>query len=183
VSDSVEHPTHNVRPNWLTETSLAFVDPTSRVGRDSRVWHFAIVLQHAIIGERCSIGSRAEIGRGTRVGNDSRIGSGVFLPPNTTVGERVFIGPNVVCCDDKLPRVAKPGDSPYKAEPPIIEDDAVIGAGAVILPGIRIGKGARVAAGAIVTKSVPDFAMVRNPHPARFRTMPEAWEHARAIPA
>ena len=74
------------------------------------------------------------------------------------IGERVFIGPRVVMTDDKWPRA---GNAAYEAQPPVIEDDAVVGAGAVLLPGVRIGRRAMVGAGAIVTKDVPAFAVVR----------------------
>ena len=154
------------------------IDGSATWGDGTVIWHYAVILQQVRIGDRCMIGSRCEIGRGSTIGHDTRIGSGTFLPPNSRVGERVFIGPNVTFTDDRTPRVPKPGDAPYFAQPPIVEDDAAIGAGAVILPGVRIGKGARVAAGAIVTEDVVDGGMVRG-LPARPRTMPREWEHAR----
>jgi UDP-2-acetamido-3-amino-2,3-dideoxy-glucuronate N-acetyltransferase len=155
---------------------VAEIDASATLPDSSTVWHYSVVLQQVRIGEHVNIGSRCEIGRASTIGDYSRIGSGVFLPPNSTIGARVFVGPNVTFTDDKLPRVPRPGDAPYFAQPPIVDDDAVIGAGAVILPGVRIGKGARVAAGAIVTKDVPDNGMVRS-QPARPRTMPVAWQH------
>lgn len=171
------------RLNYKNPTKIihAEIDPSATWGADTKIWHFSVILQDVRIGERCNIGSRCEIGRGTKIGDDSRIGSGTFLPPNSYIGHHVFIGPNVVCCDDDTPRVPSPGDPPYHAQPPIIEDYAVVGAGAVLLPGVRIHRGARVAAGAIVTKDVVAHGMVRNPHPARPRTMPKAWEDARAL--
>jgi len=153
----------------------AFIDPSATLGEGSMVWHYARVLQEVRIGKNCSIGGGTELGRGTVVGDDSRIGANAFFPPNSSIGERVFVGPGVTCTDDMHPRVHLPGDPPYHAQPPMIEDDAAIGAGAILLPGIRIGRGARVAAGCVVTKDVPDRAMVRGV-PSRFRTMPEAWE-------
>ena len=143
-----------------------FVDPSATVGEDCTIWHYAIVLQLVTIGKCCSIGSRCEVGRGTTIGDYSRIGSGTFLPANTKIGRYVFIGPNVTMTDDRYPRVPVPGDPKYDARPPVIEDGASIGAGAVILPGIHIGLGARVAAGAIVTHDVPSNGVVRS-QPAR----------------
>ncbi len=161
----------------------AYIDPTSTMGEGSMVWHFSIVLSGVRIGKNVSIGGRCEIGRGSVIGDDARISSGVFLPPNSIVGKGVFIGPNTTFTDDKHPKVLKPGDPPYRAEPPVIHDFAAIGAGATICPGITIGEGARVAAGAIVTKNVPAGGMVRNPHPARARTQPREWEHAAVFAA
>lgn len=135
-----------------------FIDPTARIGIDSSVWHFAVVLAGVIIGERCSIGSRAEIGAGTVIGDGSRIGSGVFLSPRSRIGRGVFIGPNTTFTDDRKPRA---GNSGYLAEPPVVEDGASIGAGCVILPGVRIGAGALIGAGSVVARDVAPGALVR----------------------
>lgn len=141
----------------------AIIGHTARVNMTSAVWHFAVIGDGAVIEGDCSIGSHAEIGRGSIIGAGSRVGKGSFLPSRSEIGKRVFIGPNVTFCDDKRPRAGNPG---YKAEPPIVEDDASIGAGAVILPGVRIGKGALVGAGAVVTKDVPEGSVVLG-NPAR----------------
>jgi maltose O-acetyltransferase len=87
------------------------------------------------------------------------------------VGKNVFMGPGVICTDDKHPKIHRPGEPPYRAQPPIIGDDAAIGAAVIILPGIKIGVGARVAAGSIVTKDVPNYTCVRG-GPAKFVDLP-----------
>lgn len=185
MSDSVAHDSINTMQNYKnpphSRIITNFIDGSATWGDGTMIWHFAVILQQVRIGKNCMIGSRTEIGRGTTVGDYSRIGSGVFIPPNATIGHHVFIGPNVTFTDDKTPKVPDVGDPPYHAQPPIIEDFASIGAGAVILPGVRIGRGARVAAGATVTKDVVANGMVRNQDRARPRTMPEAWEDARAL--
>ncbi len=133
----------------------AIVDPTAFfMDTETQVWHHALILQHARIGRGCKIGSRSEIGRGCVLGDNVNISAGVFLPPNSWIGDRAFIGPNVTFTDDRYPRVHEEGDPPYEAEPPIVEAEASIGAGAVILPGVRIGAGAMIGAGAVVTKHV-----------------------------
>jgi acetyltransferase-like isoleucine patch superfamily enzyme len=154
----------------------AYIDPSAKIGDGTIIWHFAVVLQDVKLGANVSIGSRCEIGRGSVIGENTRIGSGTFLPPNSMVGPNVFIGPNVTCTDDRHPVIHQPGDAPYTAEPPVIEEGAAIGAGAVLLPGVRIGKHARVAAGAIVTRDVIEYGMVMG-KAARPRTMPREWEH------
>lgn len=138
----------------------AMIDPTATIGEGSIVWWYARVLAGCRIGKHVSIGGGTEIGRGSVIGDRSRIGANCFLPPNTIVGEGVFIGPNVSCADDRYPRVPMPGDPPYHAEPPVIEDRAVIGIGCVLLPGVRIGRCAVVAAGSVVVDDVPAGAMV-----------------------
>ena len=153
----------------------ADVHPTATVGQLTQVWANAGLLQDVVVGDGCSIGRGAEIGRGSRIGNRTRIGWNAFLPPNSIVGTEVFIGPGVVFTDDMHPKVPKPDDPPYRAQPPEVGDNAAIGAGAIILPGIRIGKKARVAAGAIVTHDVPDYGAVKGTPARRFNPPPQ-WD-------
>jgi acetyltransferase-like isoleucine patch superfamily enzyme len=165
----------------VTETTLgnpgpkihpkADVDPSAMIGEGSVVWANAGVLADVVIGKQVSIGRGAEIGRGSMIGDGTRIGWNCFLPPNSKVGKNVFMGPGVICTDDKHPKIHRPGEPPYRAQPPIIGDDAAIGAAVIILPGIKIGVGARVAAGSIVTKDVPNYACVRG-GPAKFVDLP-----------
>ncbi len=129
----------------------------SRIGRGTKVWHFAVVQDGAVIGAECSIGSRAEVSSGVVIGDRTRISSGVFLAPNMKIGEGVFVGPNTTFTDDRYPAAGKP----YESLPAIIEDGASIGAGCVILPGVRIGKGSLVGAGSVVTRDVPAGMILR----------------------
>ncbi|SRR6266540_2966228 len=142
-----------------------FIDRTAVIGRNTSVWHWAVILADVVIGHHCSIGSFVEIGRGSVIGDWTRISNGVFLPSNSIIGKCVFLGPGVTCTDDRHPRA---NNAAYDAEPPIIEDGASVGARAVILPGIRVGRGAMVGAGAIVTHDVEPGSMVRG-EPARKR--------------
>lgn len=153
----------------------AEVHHSARIGRDVTIWGCAAILHDAVLGDGVSVGRCSEIGHNTRIGDNSRIGYNVFIPNNSVIGKDVFIGPNVTFCDDMHPRIRKPWEPPYKAQPPVIEDGAAIGAGVVVLPGIRIGKGAKVAAGSIVTKDVKDYGAVRG-GPARYFESPKAWD-------
>jgi len=144
-------------------TYTNFIDPTAKLGKNVKVWQFASVLKDAVLGDNVQIGANAEIGRGSVIGENSRISHGVFLPSNSQIGKNVFIGPSVVFTDDKNPVC---GNTNYIAQPPVLEEWASVGAGAVILPGVRIGKGALVGAGAIVTHDVPEGTIVKG-NPAR----------------
>lgn len=135
----------------------AVVSIDARFGAYVKIWSGAVVGAWCRLGDYCVIGANAYIGGGTVMGDNCRIQTGVFLPNNSILGNRVFIGPNVTATDDRHPKV---NNHDYKAEPPILEDDCSIGAGAVILPGVRIGKGAMVGAGAVVTHDVEPYSTV-----------------------
>ena len=131
------------------------------LGVETDVWQFATICDNTTFGARCCIGAGAWIGSHVTAGYDVRIQSHAFIPSGTILGNRVFIGPSAVLTDDRYPVV---NNRFYKAEPPVIECDAAIGAGAVILPGVHIGARAVVGAGAVVTKDVaPDAVVYGNP--------------------
>ena len=145
-----------------------FIDPTAVISDRVKVWHFARVLAGVVLAEDVSIGSGAEIGRDSIIGARTRISAGVFLPAGSVIGNDVFIGPNCTFTDDRYP---KANNDKYKAEPPLVEDGASIGAGATILPGVIIGRNATVGAGAVVTKHVRSLSTFYGPA-ATERTTP-----------
>lgn len=152
------HPTAKIHP-------LAFIDADAEVGENCIVWQFASVLRGAKLEKGVSVGAGSEIGIGSVVGQDSRISAQVFLPSNSALGKRVFVGPRCVFTDDRFPRACNPN---YTPEPPILEDGCSVGAGSVILPNVRIGLGALVGAGSVVTRNVPAHEHVRG-EPARVK--------------
>ena len=130
---------------------------SASVGDGTRIWAFAHVLAGAKIGRNCNICDHVFIENDVVVGDDVTIKSGVQLWDGLRVGNKVFIGPNATFTNDIFPR-SKEHPSEYLKT--AIEDGASIGANATILPGVRIGTGAMIGAGAVVTKSVPDNAIV-----------------------
>jgi acetyltransferase-like isoleucine patch superfamily enzyme len=141
----------------------AVVHETARLGEGTVVWSGAVVGAGVRTGPHCAIGSNAYIGAGTSMGESCRLQHGVFLPNRSRLGARVFMGPNATATDDRMPKVNNPT---YRSQPPTLEDDCAIGAGAVLLPGVRIGRGAMVGAGAVVTRDVDDHQTVFG-NPAR----------------
>lgn len=133
------------------------------IGDGTRIWQFVVVLPGARLGSDCNICSHCFIENDVIVGNRVTIKCGVQLWNGTRVGDDVFIGPNVTLTNDRLPRSS---NRDFLVKEITIEDFASIGAGAILLPGLRVGKGAMVAAGAVVTKDVPDGALVMG-NPAR----------------
>lgn len=133
------------------------------IGKDTRVWQFSVIFENARIGENCNICAHTLIENDVVIGNNVTIKSGVFLWDGTRVEDDVFIGPNATFTNDVMPR--------SKIYPDIfsgitLKKGASIGANATILPGITIGYNAMVGAGAVVTKDVPDYAVVIG-NPAR----------------
>lgn len=148
---------------------FTIVSPDAKIGANTIVWSFTTIGSFVCVGSNCVIGTNCFVGMGTVIGDESRIQTGVFLPNRSVLEERVFLGPNVVCTDDRYPRV---DNHNYIPEPPYFEHDCSLGAGVVVLPGIRIGHHALVGAGAVVTQDVEPYAVVVG-NPSRIIRMKE----------
>lgn len=142
----------------MTQLIHPLADVQSKdVGGDTRVWQFVVILPNARIGADCNICSHVLIENDVIIGDRVTVKSGVQLWDGLRIEDDVFIGPNVTFTNDHFPRSKQ-----YPATFPVttVKAAASIGGGATILPGITIGRGAMVGAGAVVTKSVPDCAVV-----------------------
>lgn len=123
------------------------------VGDDTLIGDGASIREDVRIGSRCIIGRNVTINFGAVIGDDTRIMDGSFVAENARIGDGCLLGAGVVMSGDRWPNL---GEYKYLgSHAPIIEDGALIGSGANLLPGIRIGVGATVAAGAVVAESVP----------------------------
>lgn len=147
---------------FLKEVHKPFIHPladvkSQKIGQKTKIWQFSVVLQNAMIGENCNICAHTLIENDVIIGNNVTIKSGVYVWDGITLEDNVFIGPCVAFTNDKKPRSKQ-----YPEEFPqtIVEMGASIGANATILPGIRIGQNALIGAGAVVTKDVPENAIV-----------------------
>jgi len=145
--------------------SSADVDPTAQIGEGSSVWHLAQVRDGATIGEECIVGRGAYIGSGVRVGARCKIQNYALVYEPAVLEPGVFIGPAVVLTNDTFPRAVNPDGSLKSAhdwEPVgvVVREGASVGARAVCVAPVTIGRWATVAAGAVVTRDVPDFALV-----------------------
>lgn len=130
---------------------------TRKIGDNTRVWQYVVILAGAEIGSDCNICSHCFIENDVVVGDRVTIKCGVQLWDGVQIEDDVFIGPNVTFSNDVFPRSRQ---HPEAFPPLVVRAGASIGANATILPGITIGRGAMIGAGSVVTKDVPDFAVV-----------------------
>ena len=148
-----------------------FVHPTSvvddgaRIGDGTRIWHFCHVSAGAVIGERCSFGQNCFVAGGTSIGHNVKVQNNVSIYEGTVVEDDVFLGPSCVLTNVTNPRSQVLRRSLY--ETTRLRRGASIGANATVVCGTTVGRYAFVAAGAVVTKDVPDYALVTGV-PARF---------------
>jgi UDP-2-acetamido-3-amino-2,3-dideoxy-glucuronate N-acetyltransferase len=143
----------------------ADVDEHARIGPRTTVWHLAQVRENARLGSDCIIGRGAYVGPGVVIGDRVKLQNYALVYEPARLEDGVFIGPAVVLTNDVYPRstdvtgrLKRPAD--WDALGVVVRQGASIGAQAVILAGVEIGRWALVAAGAVVTKPVPDFALV-----------------------
>lgn len=127
------------------------------IGQDTKIWQYSVIFQNAIIGNNCNICAHTLIENEVSIGNNVTIKSGVFVWDGITIEDDVFVGPSVTFTNDKKPRSKQYVD---KYPQTLIKKGASIGANATILPGITVGNNAMIGAGAVVTKDVPDNAIV-----------------------
>jgi len=137
------------------------------IGEDSKIWHFCN-LYGCNIGRNTQIGSFSEIKEGVEIGDNCRFQSYVFVPEKTKIGNRVFVGPRVTFLNDKFPTAKKAIEKTWQLETVIVEDEVTIGGGSIILPGVRIRRGAFIGGGSLVSRDVPEKAIVYG-HPAKIK--------------
>jgi acetyltransferase-like isoleucine patch superfamily enzyme len=130
---------------------------TDRIGPETRVWQFVVILPGARIGARCNICSHCFIENDVIVGDDVTVKCGVQLWDGLRVGDGVFIGPNATFTNDLFPRS---GRRPERFLQTVIHAGASIGANATVLAGVAIGAGAMVGAGSVVTRDVAEGTVV-----------------------
>jgi acetyltransferase-like isoleucine patch superfamily enzyme len=130
----------------------------AKVGEGTKIWHFVHVRKGAKIGKNCNIGKGVYIDTKVEVGDNCKIQNFASVYQGVKLGNNVFVGPHVCFTNDVYPRADIWSEE--KLEKTFVEDGASISANATIIAGITIGKYAMVGAGAVVTKDVPDFALV-----------------------
>ncbi|MBF0312903.1 MAG: N-acetyltransferase [Oligoflexia bacterium] len=143
-----------------------YVDEDVIIGRDTKIWHFSHILKHSMIGCACSFGQNCCVGPNAIIGNNVKVQNNVSIYEGVEIEDDVFLGPSMVFTNVINPRSFIVRKNEYKKT--LVCQGATIGANATIVCGIRIGKYAFVGAGSVITKDVPDFALVYGA-PAKIR--------------
>jgi acetyltransferase-like isoleucine patch superfamily enzyme len=145
-----------VHPNAIVETE--------NIGKDTRIWAFTHVMKDVSIGEDCNICDHSFVESSVTIGNRVVIKNGIAIWEGVTIEDDVFLGPYCVFTNDMYPR-SKAHQGVIKT---LVNKGASVGANSTIICGISLGKYCMIGAGSVVTKSVPDFALVMG-NPARIK--------------
>lgn len=142
----------------------AVVDEGCQIGEGTKIWHFSHIMPNCKIGERCNIGQNVVVSPGVVLGANVKVQNNVSIYTGVICEDDVFLGPSMVFTNVINPRSAIIRKEEYKQT--IVRKGASIGANATIVCGHDIGEYALIGAGAVVTKTVPAFALVVG-NPAR----------------
>lgn len=143
----------------------ADVDESAVLGDGTVVWHLAQVREGARLGRNCIVGRGAYVGTDVSIGNNVKLQNYALVYEPSRLEDNVFIGPAVVLTNDVYPRSVGEdgnikGSDDWEAAGVVVREGASLGARVVVVAGCSIGRWALVAAGAVVTRDVPDFALV-----------------------
>ena len=136
----------------------SYVDEGCEIGKGSKIWHFSHVMAGARIGERCNIGQNVVVSPQVVIGNNVKIQNNVSIYTGVILEDDVFCGPSMVFTNVVNPRSHVSRKDEYKTT--LVKKGASLGANSTIVCGHTIGRFAFIGAGAVVTKDVPDYALV-----------------------
>lgn len=136
----------------------AYIDEPVQIGAGSKIWHFCHVSKNTIIGENCVFGQNVFIAEGVSIGNRVKVQNNVSIYKGCEIEDEVFLGPSCVLTNVTNPRSQVNRHSLY--EKTLFRRGSTIGANATIVCGIKIGRYAFIGAGTVVTKDVPDYALI-----------------------
>lgn len=142
----------------------AVIDEGAKIGKGTKIWHFSHIMPDCVIGERCNIGQNVVVSPKVVLGNNVKVQNNVSIYEGVTCDDDVFLGPSMVFTNVINPRSAINRQSEYLKTH--VGKGATIGANATIVCGHNIGRYAFIGAGAVVTKEIPDYALVVG-NPAR----------------
>ena len=136
----------------------AYVDEPCRIGKGTKIWHFCHIMKDAQIGENCIFGQNVLVSTGVVIGNNVKVQNNVAIYTGTVIEDDVFLGPSCVLTNVSNPRSQIVRHDLY--ERTVLRRGATVGANATIVCGVELGRYCFIGAGAVVTKNVPDYALM-----------------------
>jgi UDP-2-acetamido-3-amino-2,3-dideoxy-glucuronate N-acetyltransferase len=136
----------------------AIIDQGCEIGEGTKIWHFSHIMPNCQIGEKCNIGQNVVVSPDVILGNNVKVQNNVSIYTGVICEDDVFLGPSMVFTNVINPRSAIIRKEEYKQT--LVKKGASIGANATVVCGNPIGKYALIGAGAVVTKEIPDYALV-----------------------
>jgi len=136
----------------------AIIDEGAIIGKGTKIWHFSHIMSGAVIGENCTIGQNVFVSSKAILGNNVKIQNNVSVYTGVVCEDDVFLGPSCVFTNVINPRSFIVRKEEFRQT--LVKKGATIGANATIICGITIGEYAMIGAGAVVTKDVPDYALI-----------------------
>jgi UDP-2-acetamido-3-amino-2,3-dideoxy-glucuronate N-acetyltransferase len=144
-------------PEYFVHES-SYIDDDTEIGAGTKIWHFCHIMSHARIGERCNIGQNVVISPDVIIGSNVKIQNNVSVYTGVIVEDDVFLGPSMVFTNVLNPRSHVSRKDEYKRT--LVRRGASIGANATVICGVTLGCYCFVGAGSVVTRDVPDYALV-----------------------
>ena len=152
-------------PDYVVHES-SYIDEGAEIGAGTKIWHFCHIMSGSRIGEHCNIGQNVLVSPDVTIGNNVKIQNNVSLYTGVIVEDDAFLGPSMVFTNVINPRSHVSRKDQYKTT--LVRKGASIGANATVICGVTLGCYCFVGAGSVVTRSVPDYALVYG-SPARIR--------------
>lgn len=147
-----------MKQNKFYAHETAVIDEGCTIGADTKIWHFTHIMKNAVLGEHCNLGQNVVVSPDVTLGNNVKVQNNVSIYTGVNCEDDVFLGPSCVFTNVMNPRSGVNRRGQY--EKTTVKKGASIGANATIVCGHDIGRYAFIGAGAVVTKTVPDYALV-----------------------
>ncbi len=138
----------------------SIVDDNVQIGNGTKVWHFSHIQSNVEIGDNCSFGQNVNVGNNVKIGNNCKVQNNVSIYEGVELEDYVFCGPSMVFTNVINPRCKYPQRGSEHYSKTLIKEGASIGANATIVCGTTVGKHSFIGAGTVITKDVPDYALI-----------------------